>query len=129
MTLRAIVSSMERKFSVASIVATAISLPLCLFVGKTLELMLKSINPSNVNIEAPLAYLGTVITSGLICLAVCWLSALGLAIVAYKKHEDTALARTALICIVVVVGLSLGAAVASQKTSALIERTKLLQKE
>lgn len=107
-----------------SLTYTALALPLGLFVGKVVELVLKSTNPSNVDITGVLAYLGVILWSGIIVVVVCWVLALIFAIVAHKKGEEPGAVRLAAILLIIIVMFSIVALLASKTTDNLIQSEK-----
>jgi hypothetical protein len=115
---------MQARYSKVSLILTALAVPLALFVGKLLEFILKSTNPSNVNVASSLAYLGIIIMSSIIVAVVCWVASMLCVVVAKKKGEDISFTKAALIVLVVTICLTVIGLLASKTTDNIIDNAK-----
>jgi hypothetical protein len=117
---------MNDTYARKSLLWSALALPLTLFVGKVVEIVLKTTNPSHVNIAHPLAYLTQGILSSIFTILVCWTAALIYAFMAHKRGEDRAAVKLAATALVLVMCLTLVALIANNITTSKVEHTKLL---
>lgn len=107
---------MKEKFAKLSLVFVALAVPLALFIGTALGYALKAINPSNVDITADLAYLGTALTAGYGTLALFLLLGFIGALIGFKNgHQKTA--KATLLTILLIIVCVVGAAVAQKMTT------------
>jgi hypothetical protein len=98
---------MNDKYARRSLVLTGLALPLGLFVGKAVELVLKTLNPAHIDISGVLAYLAPIILSTIFTVTICWLAAVGCAFMSYKRGEDKKNVKRAGLVLLLVIFLTM----------------------
>lgn len=116
---------MDDKYARRSLLLTSISLPLGIFIGKSVELVLKSTNPSHVNIAADLAYLAHIMLTTMAAVVICWILALAFAYKAHKQQENKTAVKFAAATLLVVIALTLSLLLLNKAVTTKIEQAKL----
>jgi|GEM_PF-6685369 len=101
---------MSNLYGKISIVATALALPVTIFIGKVLEWWFKANNPDKVNIAHELAYLNPLLTIGFVLFGILLVAGLVSAIIGLKKDKDNSISKLALILLGVAAVLSISSA-------------------
>lgn len=115
---------MNDEYSRRSLLLTSISLPLGIFVGKCVELVLKSTNPSHVNVAADLAYLAHIIIATMATVVFFWILALVFAFMGYRRHESKTIVKFAAATLLVVIMLTLSTLVLNKAVTTKIEQAR-----
>lgn len=77
----------DNRLAYGSIICSALLLPGTILIGKTVEYMIKSINPNHIEVHGVLAYLGVILISSMIVFGLITLTAAGLAWALWRNGE------------------------------------------
>ena len=97
-----------KSYGKISLYATALALPVPVFVGAVLGYILKSANPDKVDITNGLAYLAPILVASFIVMALIWGVALIAGLLGLKSDADKQPARTSLALLAIVSALIIG---------------------
>jgi hypothetical protein len=106
---------MKHKYSTISFVCTALAVPMAMLVGLTTGLILKSSNPSNVDITAGLAYLTQGLVAGYATLAIFALSGVVFGVLGLKT-EYRKIAKASLTTLALVILAAVGTGLVQKRT-------------
>lgn len=117
------------KFGKISVFSAGIMLPVALFVSGLVAWSLKSGNSDNVDITQGLAYLRPILVTGFTVFGILLVVSLVSGILALKKDTDKTLGKLGLALLVTIVILSIGSAIATNKTDKVINDYKTTKEQ
>lgn len=98
----------KNQYGVISLATTALVLPLTVFIGTLVNLVLKTRNSQNINIASEGAYQQPVLATTAVLFIILTIASIVFAIIGLKKSSESALSKVSLALITVIILLAIG---------------------